>query len=57
MRLAATRRERNCTERTLQAPATSYLVSPEVLEGLTGDAGDTPDRLSSVYLVAVAALV
>lgn len=57
VRLVATRRKRNCTERMLQATATSYVVSPEVLEGLAGDAGDTPDRFSSAYLVAVAARV
>jgi len=57
VRLVATRRKRNCTERVLQATATSYVLSPEVLEGLAGDAGDTPDRFSSAYLVAVAARV
>lgn len=55
VRLVATRRKRNCTERVVQATATSYVVSPEVLDALAGDAADTPDRFSSAYLVALAA--
>jgi DNA-binding transcriptional ArsR family regulator len=55
VRLVATRRRRNCTERMVQAPATRYVVRPEVLEGLAGDAADMQDRFSSAYLVALAA--
>ena len=57
VRLVATRRRRNCTERMVQATATSYVVSPEVLEGLAGDGADTRDRFSSAYLVTLAARV
>lgn len=55
VRLVEERKRGNCIERVLQASATSYLISPEVL----GDLGDDPaartDRFSSAYLVAVAA--
>ena len=57
VRLVGTRRKRNCTERMVQATATSYVVSPEVLEGLGAEAVGTQDRFSSAYLVALAARV
>ena len=52
--MVAVRARRGLTERMLQATAASYVVSPAAL----GEAGATPDRtdrLSSRYLIALAA--
>ena len=54
VKLVAVRARRGLTERMLEATAASYVVSPAAL----GEAGATPDRtdrLSSRYLIAVAA--
>ncbi len=49
------RQRRGCTERLLRAVARSYLISPGTLGALAADPAQVPDRLSSAYLVAVAA--
>jgi DNA-binding transcriptional ArsR family regulator len=55
LREVGTRRKGTATERLLQTTARHYLISPEVLGGLGADPADVRDRLSSSYLVAVAA--
>jgi DNA-binding transcriptional ArsR family regulator len=49
------RRKRGCVERLVQATATHYIVSPEVLGALGPDPTTVRDRASSSYLVALAA--
>lgn len=53
--VVAERKKRNCTERLVRAVAHSYLISPAVLGSLGADPDRVPDRVSSAYLVAVAA--
>lgn len=48
------RKARNCIERVMQATATSYLISPEVLQDLGGDAETVRDRFSAGYLLRLA---
>ena len=55
LREVGTRRKGTATERLLQTTARHYLISPEVLGALGADPGEVRDRLSSSYLVAVAA--
>lgn len=55
VRLVEERRKGNCTERLVQATARSYLISPELLGSLAADPDRVEDRLSSAYLIAVAA--
>ena len=43
------------TERLLVASASSYVVSPEALGPAGADPGQTKDRLSATYLIALAA--
>lgn len=52
--LVEERPRRGLTERVVQATATGYVVSPEVLGPLAADP-DRADRLSARYLVALAA--
>ncbi len=49
------RRRGNCVERVVRATARSYLVHPEALGALAADPDRIEDRVSSAYLVAVAA--
>lgn len=49
------RRKGNCTERLVQATARHYLIAPQVLGALGANPAEVQDRLSSSYLVAVAA--
>ena len=49
------RKKGNCVERIVRATARHYLISPEALGNLAADPGQIQDRLSSTYLVAVAA--
>ena len=49
------RRTGNCIERIVRAKATHYLIDPEVLGSLAADPDAIQDRLSSTYLVALAA--
>lgn len=52
--LVAERRKGNCTERVLQATATSYVISPEALNTVAPDPRRAPDRLSARWLLALA---
>ncbi len=49
------RKRRGCTERLLRAVARSYLISPSILGQLGTDPALVQDKVSSAYLVAVAA--
>lgn len=51
------RKKRNCTERLVRAVARSYVISPAILGALASDPSRVSDRLSSTYMVAVAAQV
>jgi DNA-binding transcriptional ArsR family regulator len=53
--LVEERRKGNCTERVVKASARSYLISPELMGRLALDPDKIPERLSSTYLVALAA--
>jgi len=55
IRTVELRRKGNCTERVVQAVATSYLISPEVLGTISANPATIADRASSAYLVALAA--
>jgi DNA-binding transcriptional ArsR family regulator len=53
--LVEERRKGNCTERVLQATATSYVISPTALpEAVAPDPSREPDQLSARWLLAVA---
>jgi DNA-binding transcriptional ArsR family regulator len=49
------RRAGNCIERIVRAKATHYLINPEILGALAADGGSVEDRVSSTYLIALAA--
>ena len=49
------RRAGNCIERIVRAKATHYLIDPEVLGTLAADGASVEDRVSSAYLIALAA--
>lgn len=49
------RRAGNCIERIVRARATHYLIDPEVLGTLAADGASVEDRVSSAYLIALAA--
>ncbi len=49
------RKRGNCTERIVRAVARHFVVSPDTLGALAADPDVLRDRLSSAYLVAVAA--
>lgn len=53
--LVEERRKGNCTERVLQASASAYVISPEVLAGVQPDPAVSPDGLSARWLLALAA--
>jgi hypothetical protein len=55
VRVAHTRKWGGLTERLLVASASSYVVSPEALGPAGVDPGQTKDRLSASYLIALAA--
>lgn len=55
VRLVEERRKGNCVERIVQATASSYLIDPGILGSLAAEPERIGDRLSSAYLVAVAA--
>ncbi len=55
VRLVAERKKGNCVERMVQATASSYLIDPGILGPLAAEPERISDRLSSAYLVAVAA--
>lgn len=49
------RRAGNCIERIVRAKATHYLINPEILGRLAADGAAVEDRVSSAYLIALAA--
>jgi DNA-binding transcriptional ArsR family regulator len=53
--LVAERRKGNCTERVMQATAGSYVISPVALAAVAPDPRRAPDRLSTRWLLALAA--
>jgi DNA-binding transcriptional ArsR family regulator len=53
--LVSERRKGNCTERMLQATASSYVISPRVLGMVEPDPRHAPDRLSARWLLALSA--
>jgi DNA-binding transcriptional ArsR family regulator len=53
--LVEERRKGNCTERVLQASASAYVISPQVLGGVQPDPAVSPDGLSARWLLALAA--
>lgn len=55
VQLVEERRKGNCIERIVRATARHYLIDPHVLGALAADPERIPDRLSTAYLVAVAA--
>jgi DNA-binding transcriptional ArsR family regulator len=53
--LVEERRRGNMTERVLRATAASYVISPAALAAVQPDPAHSPDRLSALWLLAVAA--
>jgi DNA-binding transcriptional ArsR family regulator len=53
--LVEERRKGNVTERLLRASAASYVISPAALAAVQPDPARSPDRLSALWLLAVAA--
>jgi DNA-binding transcriptional ArsR family regulator len=52
--LVEERRRGNMTERVMRATAASYVISPTALSALAPDPDRSPDRLSALWLVALA---
>jgi len=55
VQLVEERRKGNVTERVLRATAASYVISPAALAAVQPDPDRSPDRLSALWLLAVAA--
>ena len=55
--LVEERRRGNMTERVMRATASSYVISPAALAALAPDPDRSPDQLSAMWLVALAARV
>ncbi|MFG1887010.1 ArsR/SmtB family transcription factor [Micromonospora sp. NPDC049051] len=53
--LVEERRKGNMTERVMRATAASYVISPAALAAVRPDPGQSPDRLSARWLLALAA--
>ena len=53
--LVEERRKGNCTERIMQATASSYVISPAALAAVAPDPDRAPDQLSAYWLLALAA--
>jgi DNA-binding transcriptional ArsR family regulator len=53
--LVEERRKGNVTERVVRATAASYVISPAALAAVQPDPALSPDRLSALWLLAVAA--
>jgi DNA-binding transcriptional ArsR family regulator len=53
--LVAERRKGNMTERVVRASAAAYVISPAALAAVAPDPARSPDRLSSRWLLALAA--
>jgi hypothetical protein len=52
--LVEERRKRNMTERVMRATAASYVISPAALSSVAPDPDRAPDRLSAMWLLALA---
>jgi DNA-binding transcriptional ArsR family regulator len=55
IKLIEERRKGNCTERILQATASSYVISPDALGNVPPDSVRNPDPRSARWLLALAA--
>lgn len=55
--LAQERRKGNMTERVMRSTAASYVISPAALAALAPDPRRSPDQLSALWLLALAARV
>src|SRR5438093_11865531 len=55
VQLVEERRKGNVTERVLRATAASYVISPAALAAVQPDPARSPDRLSALWLLAIAA--
>lgn len=53
--IVGTRQKRGCVERLLRAVARSFVIDPATLGAVGGDPTQIEDKVSSAYLVAVAA--
>ncbi len=53
--LVEERRKGNMTERVMQATAASYVISPTALAAVAPDPDRSPDQLSALWLLALAA--
>jgi DNA-binding transcriptional ArsR family regulator len=53
--LVEERRKGNMTERVMRATASSYVISPAVLAAVAPDPDRSPDQLSALWLLALAA--
>ncbi len=53
--LVEERRKGNMTERVMRATAASYVISPAALSAVAPDPDRSPDQLSAMWLVALAA--
>jgi DNA-binding transcriptional ArsR family regulator len=53
--LVEERRKGNMTERVMRASASSYVISPAALSAVEPDPGRSPDQLSALWLLALAA--
>ena len=52
--LVAERRKGNMTERVMRATASAYVISPRALAAVAPDPDRSPDKLSALWLVALA---
>jgi DNA-binding transcriptional ArsR family regulator len=55
IQLVEERRKGNCTERVMQATASSYVISPTALAAVAPDPARSPDQLSAQWMLALAA--
>ena len=55
MELVEERRKGNMTERVMRATAASYVISPAALSAVAPDPDRSPDQLSALWLLALAA--
>ncbi len=55
VQLVEERRKGNMTERVMQATAASYVISPTALAAVAPDPDRSPDQLSALWLLALAA--
>jgi DNA-binding transcriptional ArsR family regulator len=55
IQLVEERRKGNCTERVMQATASSYVISPAALAAVAPDPARSPDQLSARWMLALVA--